>query len=208
MYYQERLFYDLVLRADGSFDRKKYPDLRVWIIKAIAEEEKKPDDQLWKNEPNAEFQKAELRRRIKFLRKHQQSNPIIEAIADRLSSCQRNSRCCSGACPECGKLLQRWFVRKSKSLIRDIIDKDDHDLVAITIIPIYPAIQPGQLSVFSIVNFQRTLKYALDKIGLAVALGGIDFSFNEDKKGKYQPFWCPHFYLITSIAMRNASSDS
>jgi hypothetical protein len=33
---------------------------------------------------------------------------------------------------------------------------------------------------------------------LGPALGGIDFSLNEDKDRKYEPFWCPHFYLITS----------
>ena len=38
----------------------------------------------------------------------------------------------------------------------------------------------------------------LKKADLDVALGGIDFSFNEDHDEKYQGFWCPHFHLITS----------
>jgi hypothetical protein len=35
-------------------------------------------------------------------------------------------------------------------------------------------------------------------------LGGIDFSFNEDREGKYQPFWSVHFHLITSTDDKKA----
>jgi hypothetical protein len=45
---------------------------------------------------------------------------------------------------------------------------------------------------------QRRLKYVLKKTRIRVALGGIDFSLNEDREGKYRSFWRPHFYLITS----------
>jgi hypothetical protein len=53
----------------------------------------------------------------------------------------------------------------------------------------------GRLPTVDAVNLQRRLKYNAD---LDVALGAIDFSFNEDHQQKYQPFWSPHFYLITS----------
>ena len=62
---------------------------------------------------------------------------------------------------------------------------------------------PGQLNAFSIVNFQRRLKYILAKADVQIAIGGVDFSFNEDRKAKYRPFWSPHFYLITGTANRN-----
>lgn len=177
-----------------------YPDVKPWVRKAIAEEDEKPNTQLWRKEPSADYQRDERLRRIRFLRKHEQSILHIKAVAERLELCGQNSRCCSGACPECGRLLQRWFVRNSKALIRDVINQSDQRLVAITIIPADPIIKPGQLCGFSIVNFQRRLKSALDKAKLGIAIGGIDFSFNEDKKGKYRPFWSPHIYLITSTA--------
>jgi hypothetical protein len=50
----------------------------------------------------------------------------------------------------------------------------------------------------SIANFHRRVKYALDKANIQVAIGGIDFSFNEDREGNYQPFWSPHVYVITT----------
>ena len=180
-------------------DPTKYPDIKAWVIKAIAEEDRKPNILLWRDEPTKEDQNAERLRRIRFLRKYEADNPIIKAIASRLVLCARKTRCCSGACPECGRLLQRWFVRRSKSFIRNVVDKDDQLLVAITIIPSQPTIQPWQLNSFSIENLQRRLKSALDKVGLGDAIGGIDISFNEDRDGKYEPFWCVHIYLITSV---------
>jgi hypothetical protein len=57
--------------------------------------------------------------------------------------------------------------------------------------------------VLDIAKLQRRLKYALKKTKIRVALGGIDFSLNEDREGKYQPFWCPHVYLITSTKNKN-----
>ena len=59
---------------------------------------------------------------------------------------------------------------------------------------------PDELSSFSTVNVQRRLKTALDKVGLGDAIGGVDISFDEDRDGKYEPFWCVHIYIITSIA--------
>ena len=173
---------------------------KPWVQKAIAEEEQKPNDQLWKNEPSAAHQSDERLRRIRFLRKYQKSGPLYKRIADRLASCDKNNRCCSGACPECGRLLQRLFVRKSRNLIRDKIDQPGHRLVAISIVPSDLNIRLGDLHTLSLDNLLRRLKYALDKAGVTIAIGGIDFSYNEDREGRYRPFWSPHFYLITSIA--------
>jgi hypothetical protein len=35
----------------------------------------------------------------------------------------------------------------------------------------------------------------------------IDFSFNEDREGNYEAFWCSHFYLITSSGEKSALGD-
>lgn len=93
-------------------------------------------------------------------------------------------------------------MRKSKAFISRVIDKDDQQLVAITIIPSQPIIALGHLVNFSIDKLQRRLQFALDKIGLCAVIGGIDFSYNEDRDGKYQPFWCIHVYIVTSIGNR------
>jgi hypothetical protein len=94
--------------------------------------------------------------------------------------------------------LQRCFVRRSKKFIAEHIDNESRELVAINIVPCIPIVEPGQLQTIDIVKLQRRLKYALNAVGVGTAIGGIDFSFNEDREGKYPPFWCPHFYLITT----------
>lgn len=186
------------------FDSHECADVKPWVIAAINDEEQCPPDQMWKKERSAEYVYEERLRRIKFLRKHSNTHSDALVVAKRLESCERKHRCLSGGCPECGRLLQRWFVRRLKKLIAEHIDNEGRELVAINIIPCIPMAQPGQLHSVDTVNLQRRLKYALDTVGISAAIGGIDFSFNEDREGKYQPFWCPHFYLITSTKDKKA----
>jgi hypothetical protein len=54
----------------------------------------------------------------------------------------------------------------------------------------------------------RRLKYSLSKANIAVALGGVDFSFNEDRAKRHSPCWCPYFYLITSSEAKKTLSTS
>ncbi len=180
------------------FDSHKCQDVKPWVIAAIKDESRYPPDRLWKKEPTAEFAREERVRRTKFLSKHSNTDPKATVLAHRLESCEPNQRCLSGACPECGRLFQRWFVRRSRKFIAKHISRPEHDLVAVSIVPSSPAAGLGQLLTVDIVNLQRRLKYTLKKADLDVALAGIDFSFNEDHEQKYLPFWSPHFYLITS----------
>ena len=191
--------YNLEIYPRRKIDPSKYLDIKSWVAKAIAEEDQKPNSILWNGEPTEDDQIVERLRRIRLCRKHEKAYPSLKEVADRLAACRKYNRCCSGACPECGWLLQRWFVRKSKGFIADVINKHDKHLVAITIIPSQPIIAPRHLSKFSIDDMQRRLKSALGKIGFRAVVGGIDFSFNEDRGGKYQSFWCVHVYIITSI---------
>ena len=137
-------------------------------------------------------------KRIRFLRKHGKADPELLLIADCLEQCERRNRCCSGACRECGRLFQRFYVRRSKKPIRDIIAREGKELIGICIIPSSPLVRPGQLKHFSIANFQRRIKAALDTAGVKSGIGGIDFSFNEDRDQDWQPFICLHIYFISS----------
>ncbi|WP_237480622.1 hypothetical protein [Lichenibacterium dinghuense] len=53
---------------------------------------------------------AERRRRVKRLRRFGKKQPAALRVADRLEACQPEARCHSGACPECARAWQRWFV--------------------------------------------------------------------------------------------------
>jgi hypothetical protein len=177
--------------------------VRKWLAAAITDEEVYSSDPLWRNAPSAEEMYEERLRRTKFLRKHGRIFPDAAAVADRLETCEPGQRCLSGACPECGRLFQRWFVRRSKKFIAKYIIRDERELIAISIVPRDAVRRAGQLHTGDIINLQRRLKYALDKTHISIALGAIDFSFDEDREGKYPAFWCPHFYLITSTSKKN-----
>ena len=187
-----------IFRSRRKFSPKNYSNVKTWVVKAIAEENKKPPDKLWEGEPSAETISDEQLKRIKFLRKHGKTNPTLILIADCLEQCDSRNPCCSGACPQCSRLFQRFYVRQSKKPIRDIIAREGKELIGICIIPSSPLVHPGQLKHFSIANFQRRIKAALDAANINSGIGGIDFSFNEDRDQQWHPFICPHIYLITS----------
>jgi hypothetical protein len=190
-----------------KFNLDKCFDENKWVIAAIADEEGYAPDPLWRDAPSAEKMYGERLRRIKFLRKHCRIFPDAAAVADRLETCRPGQRCLSGACPECGRLFQRWFVRRSKKFIAEHIIRDERELIAISIVPRDAVRRAGQLHTADIMNLQRRLKYALGKTHINIALGAIDFSFNEDREGNYEAFWCPHFYLITSSGEKGALGD-
>ena len=177
----------------------KYADIRAWAKTAVTQEDAKPSSPMWRGEPGEEKVIKAHEKRVRFLRKHGKTNPRARALGKRLQSCRPRRRCLSGACPQCGRLVQRWFVRASKRFIANHLETQKGELVAIIIVPANPIILPPErLRSLSIANFQRRLKYALAKGKIEVALGGVDFSFNEDRKGAYQPFWAPHLYVITA----------
>ena len=191
-----RLIYNS--RSRRTFNRKKHSSPKAWVIKAIGREETHSSDQMWKKEPTAEYQFNERLKRIRFLRKHGKTDSELLLIADYLEQCEPRNRCYSGACPECGRLFQRFYVRQSKGVIRDIIEPEGRQLIALCVIPLSGLVRPGRLDKFSIINFQRRIKAALDAAGINSGIGGVDFSFNEDRDGKWSPFICPHIYLISS----------
>ena len=186
----------IIPKSHRTFNATKSSNAKAWVVKAIAEESKKPPDRMWKNEPSAEKIFDEQLKRIRFLRKHGKTDPTLIVIADCLDQCEKRNRCYSGACLECGRLFQQFYVRRSKQVIRDIIAPEGKELIGICIIPSSRPVRPGQLNHFSIGNFQRRIKAALDTAGVKTGIGGIDFSFNEDRDQRWRPFICPHIYLI------------
>jgi hypothetical protein len=187
-----------IYRSRRTFNLKNYSNAKTWVIKAITEESTNPPDRMWEGEPSAETISEDQLKRIRFLRKHGKSDSELSLIADCLELCEPRNPCCSGACSQCSRLFQRFYVRQSRKPIQDIIAREGKELIGICIIPSSPLVRPGQLKHFSPVNFQRRIKAALDKAGVKCAIGGIDFSFNEDRDQQWQPFICPHIYLISS----------
>jgi hypothetical protein len=178
--------------------RKLHLQINSWVAKAIKHESEHSNDRLWKNGPTAEEAEQQHQQRIRFLRKHVRHNHEAAAVAERLEKCNSYRHCLSGACPICSRLFQRWFVRATKPFIRDYLDIENRQLLAISLVPTSRKIKPGRLLEFSINDLHRRLKYALNRSNVGIAIGGIDLSFNEDQEGEYKPFWNGHLYAITS----------
>lgn len=174
---------------------------RTWIAAAIRAEPRKSPHQLWKGEPSKDDVKEDRLKRIKFLRNHR-SNVEALRLAEQLEGCCPKHRCLSGACPECGRLLQRAWVRESGPLIRSISGYGN-ELVALSLVLPNSVVAQGSLKSFDVRNMQRQLKSRLDDADINVAIGAIDFSFNEDEQGKYPGFWCPHAYVIAATENRH-----
>jgi hypothetical protein len=183
-------------------NRIDVPETKTWVAAAIKDEQRKSPTEFWKDEPSIDDAKEDRLRRIRFLRKYGISNAEALSLADRLEECGRKHRCFSGACPECGRLLQRAWVRESGPLIRSISGHGG-ELVALSLVLPNSVVAQGSLKSFDVRNMQRRLKSRLDDAEIDVAIGAIDLSFNEDEHGKYPGFWCPHAYVIAATADRH-----
>src|ERR1035437_8044813 len=87
-----------------------------------------------KNKKKNYFKNKQLKR-IRFLRKHGRLDSELNSIADCLELCEPRNPCCSGACPQCSRLFQRFYVRRSRKQIQDIIAREGKELIGICIIP-------------------------------------------------------------------------
>lgn len=65
----------------------------------------------------AEQALAERRKAIKLLKRHGGTDPRANRVRVRLESCTSKRRCLSGACPECQRAYQRWFVTSANRFL-------------------------------------------------------------------------------------------
>src|SRR4051812_20043855 len=125
-----------------QIDPSTFSDVRPWVVRAVAQEDEKPDERLWKKAPTSQEAEDARLKRVKFLIKHASKDPNVLNLVDRLEQCENQNRCLSGACPECGRLIQRWFVRQSKRVITRHLDPAA-ELISLTIVPSTPIVSPG-----------------------------------------------------------------
>jgi hypothetical protein len=104
------------------------------------------DSPKWKSQPTSEQAKDESIRRARLFRKHSASY-----LAEKLSACAPASRCLSGACPECSRATQRFFVQR---VYKSLKPTSDYSLVSL--IPPAP-VKIGRLDRFSIADFRRDI---------------------------------------------------
>lgn len=136
----------------------------------------------WPNAPTSEDARDARDRYVKRLRRFAAEFPEATALADILARCKRRHQCTSGACPECGRAFQRWFVSQVDTLIESEIAEDQS---SISIIFSNHRTAEHQLTGLDTTGIKRSLSETIkDTDGLAWMVGGIDLSLNDDTQKK------------------------
>ncbi len=127
---------------------------------------------------------------VRLLRRHGKDLPAAEQVADRLDECFSRSRCLSGACPQCSRAHQRWFVARSRRLIHGPLRKIP--LVIVTIAPDFGQRPMDRLNTLDTKATWLKTARILRNAGIHVAFGATDFSVNVEWNGR-EPYLQVHF---------------
>jgi hypothetical protein len=146
----------------------------------------------WNNLIGPDAAQDERLKRIRLLKKHGATE-----LASVLAGCEPQNRCLSGACSECGRAFQRIFVAKAAAIL---LPHDCFDAVSIVGNSFRFA---GNLHGLSASGFQARLSRRLKKAGATLALGGIDFSFNEYPTKNRRSRWVPQFWVLMDNTNRS-----
>ncbi len=161
-----------------------------WVRNVLSTELRYRDGQ--PNWPNALNQAEAIVARskaVRFLSKHAFVRPELHEIAERLKFCMPGDRCLSAACPECSRALQRFFVFECQKLLRP----ESSCVVSVIDSKMSNRLQLSKVSMRGLVNRTRSI---LRESEVALAVGGIDLSFNEDQIGRFESHWCAHLWFL------------
>lgn len=140
----------------------------------------------WTNLPSRSDALEERAKRIRLFRKHH-----TPRLASKLAACVKGTPCASGACPVCTRALQRHLVSEAFPILQPT-----SDFVTVSLVP-NVRISPCTLSQHPIVEFTENVGERLNRSKISFCIGGVDFSFNESRRGDFPSHWSPHIWLLT-----------
>ena len=141
----------------------------------------------WKSLPSRLDALQERAARVRLFRKHG-----APRLAFKLAACVITNPCGSGACPVCTRALQRHFTSEAFPLLQP-----DSEFATVSLVPNSP-FSLGALSQLPILEFTDSVAERLVRSKISFCIGGIDFSFNESRRGDFSPHWSPHVWLLTN----------
>lgn len=138
----------------------------------------------------------------RWLRKHAPTSPALLDIKRRADSCSMKAPCCCGACPRCIGRVQRWLSQAGSVFIA--ANPDLGPWKALSWVP------GGQAThSFDLATWKRWFERHLRAVGLTVAIGGIDVSWNVDKrenpKPRHREGWAVQVWVVVRAAEANAA---
>jgi hypothetical protein len=103
----------------------------------------------------------------------------------------------SGACPECLRALQRWFVSQVQKLAGD---SSSTDLRCVSVVFQSYRKAKHKLDELNLVNVKRSVSTTITKPNaLTWVAGGIDLSLNDDTQKNQGIAWQPQLYAIAQV---------
>jgi hypothetical protein len=164
------------------------------------------DDQPnWHRAPSAEEAVRKRLATVKRLRRFAGTLQSATAVAATLDACEPRNRCMSGACPECSRALQRWFVHSTERLTKG--RSSQGELVTASIVFPNGWVPWHLVNTLSVENSKRAVTRSVE--GAPVVnwmVGGIDISMNDDLEKNFGIGWQLQLYAIAMVKDRKALS--
>jgi hypothetical protein len=186
----------------SNYEIARVPPL---IARALTDEDYFGDGPpTWPAAPTSNNAKKARRSYVKRLRRFARQFPEAKKLAKILARCKRRRRCMSGACPECGRAFQRWFVSK----VVELVAAGAEDLNSVSIVFLNHRTAEDQLTGLDTTGIKRSISETIkDADGLNFIAGGIDLSLNDDRQKKQGIAWQPQFYGLTDVTNLEALSN-
>lgn len=156
-----------------------------WIISAG-----KPSQRASQTAAQASQQRKQTE---KLLHRHGSKQSHVFPLARKIDSCRPNRRCGSGACPECTRALQRWFVENAHKAAANLLDTTE--LILVSLVPDYAATD-AMSPMMSWENVIARLCQDMVGVGIPWGIGGSDFSVNIDKVNGGAPILQGQFWML------------
>jgi hypothetical protein len=94
--------------------------------------------------------KRERKDLIKWLRKKANGKQAATQLADKLESCEPNTRCKSAACPECAYAARQLVTAVARRFLKERPSSDT--IVCLSIVPADGASKPGKRSLVTLLD--------------------------------------------------------
>jgi hypothetical protein len=141
----------------------------------------------------------------RLLDRHGSNDPYASHLIKSIERCHPNRHCGSGACPECQRALQRWFVENVHDAAAALL-KDKRKLILVSIVPDYAATDATRPNL----NWENVIAKLCEdmaSVGIPWAIGGSDFSVNIDKVNGGDPVLQGQFWMLIEKPKGNWSDD-
>jgi hypothetical protein len=156
----------------------------------------------WPKARSSKNAKRIRKRYTKRFRRFARQFPEAKALAKLLARCKPGRRCTSGACPECGRAFQRWFV----SQVVALADSGADGLNSISVIFLKHRTPEDQLIGLAAGGMKRSMSETIKNADdLAWIAGGIALSLNDDVQKKQGIAWQPQLYAIAEADVSGLS---